>query len=205
MVLPTEISPKNEVPEIDLGLFQICCIYIADINEEPNTNLNTTQALTSTTSFSLTEKNRAAGERQAQEQRECVAWQTFYNAENQTSPFGDTNCPRYGSLYWLHWPEDLVFVISSMAVVTSFFKLAFCKAFFYNLAVTCLVSLSYLPVVVRSNMFFVVGLLNLSSIAFQVFVCVGWTIVVSQTEDDEFFEGTLKFSIVFCRSHFSRS
>jgi len=175
--LSTQGSPKNVVPEIDLGLFQICCIYVDDNNEDTNT----TQPLTASRAV-----QKSHGLRAELVKRECIDWQKFYNAENQTSVFGDRNCPRYDSLFWLYWPEDLVFLISSVAVVTSLLKIVF-------------LSLSYLPMVVRSNMFFIVGVLNLGSVAFQVFVCVGWTIVVSQTEDDVIFEGTLHYSIVFCK------
>jgi hypothetical protein len=180
--LLTQGGPRNVVSEIDLGLFQICCIYIDDNNDN---NTNTTELLSAP--IQPVVRNKKSSEtRTAIDKTECIAWQKFYNAENQTTPFGDTNCPRYDSLFWLYWPEDLVFLISSMAVVVSFLKVIF-------------LSLSYLPMVVRSNMFFIVGVLNLGSVAFQVFVCVGWTIVVSQTEDDVIFEGTLHYSFVFCK------
>ena len=179
MNLSTHGSPKNVVPEIDLGLFQICCLYLDDNND----NTNTTEQLSPDP---VVGNQKSPETRTAIVERECIAWQKFYNAENQTTPFGDTNCPRYDSPFWLYWPEDLVFLISSMAVVTSFLKIIF-------------LPLSYLPMVVRSNMFFIVGVLNLASFAFQVFVCVGWTIVVSQTEDDVIFKGTLHYDIVFCK------
>ncbi|CAG5107954.1 Oidioi.mRNA.OKI2018_I69.chr1.g3569.t1.cds [Oikopleura dioica] len=98
--LETDGTPKNVVPEIDLGLFQICCITFIDNNEDQSTSTE----LATTTASSLTSvRSKILREEPKEQQRECISWQKFYNAEkefheNDTSEFvWDENCPNYGS------------------------------------------------------------------------------------------------------------